>query len=84
MEQDITKKLTKVTITTNTFTPEGGLPTQYKRLVLHFVHAGNVKQMQIKISPDQLLVLETLPESEDADFLKQNPTTDPNQTQIVG
>lgn len=76
MENNITKKLTKITLETRTFIPEGGQPVEYKRVVLHFIYGGNVKKIELGIKPDAALVLDTLPETED--FIPQNnPDTVP-------
>lgn len=72
MEQDITNKIKAVKIVQKHFTPEGGHPIQYAQLVLEIVINGNVRQMPFKLNNDKQLVLESLPESDDAEFLRQS------------
>lgn len=79
MEQDITKKIKAVKIVQKEFTPEGGRPIQYSQLVLEIVINGNVRQMPFRLSNDKQLVLEAIPESDEADFLRQSTINPSNQ-----
>lgn len=65
MEHNITKQINKISVQTFQLRDkETGKPFTYKRLVLSFVANGNQIDMQVKIDPNQLLVLETLPPAE--------------------
>lgn len=78
MDNDITKKINSISIRTLKFIPEG--ETQeiaYQRLVLSFIYAGNKKEIIVRLEKDQLLVLETLPETDD--FIPELTPTVRNQ-----
>lgn len=76
MQNDITNKITKVSINEKTFTPEGGSPVTYKRLVLSFVVNGNNHDMEIALTKDKFTILETIPET--SDFIQSTFEPSPN------